>query len=464
MNLQETALLQISPKTGISSPKWSEPQTPQNVPFIPDSKISAVRLLLIDDQVIISEAFRRMIATETDISLHYTSNPAKAIQDAIAIEPTTIFLDMIMPDIDGLMLLRWFRSHPVTRDIPIVMLSSKEEAKLKADAFAEGANDYLIKLPDAVELIARIRYHSKAYNNLKALTTATATAKLQAQQLENTLRELQTTQVQLVQTEKMSSLGRMVAGLAHEINNPVNFIHGNFNHLNNHVNCLLNLIELYQEKYSESLPTLEDEYGDFNLDFIIEDLPKILSSMRIGTDRIRDIVLSLRNFSRLDQSDKKAVNIHEGIESTLLLLNHRLHPKIEIIKKYGNLPPVQCYPAQLNQVFMNILSNGIDALLELDNQIQRQIVIKTEVTELETVIITFKDNGNGIDSEIQSKIFDPFFTTKPINKGTGLGLAISHQIIEKHHGNIQLKSELTYGTEFAIEIPIGLPITHKSNI
>jgi len=458
MNLQETALLQRSPKTARLSDKSSQGQTPQGIPFVPDLKTSIVRLLLIDDQVIIGEAFRRIIATQTDIFLHYTSNPTHAIQDAIAIAPTVIFLDMIMPDMDGLMLLRWFRSHPVTRDVPIVMLSSKEEPKLKAEAFTEGANDYLIKLPDPVELIARIRYHSKAYNNLKALTTATATAQLQAQQLEHTLRELQTTQVQLIQTEKMSSLGRMVAGLAHEINNPVNFIHGNFQHLSNHVNCLLNLIGIYQQKHPESHSILQDEFGDFNLDFIIDDLPKILSSMRVGTDRIREIVLSLRNFSRLDHSDTKAVNLHEGIESTLLLLSHRLKQKIEIIKKYGELPLIQCYPAQLNQVFMNILSNSIDALLELEEQKTKQITIATEITEFATVIIRFQDNGSGINAEIQNKIFDPFFTTKCVNKGTGLGLAISYQIIEKHQGNIHLKSEVGYGTEFAIEIPIALSI------
>ncbi|MEJ1937741.1 response regulator, partial [Nostoc sp. NIES-2111] len=205
---------------------------------VPDSILSVgnvdtdkATVMLIDDQLIIGEAVCRIISGASDISFHYISDPTQAIQQAIAISPTVILLDMVMPDMDGIMLLRWFRSHPATRDIPIVMLSGKEEAKLKADAFAEGANDYLIKLPDPIELIARIRYHSKAYNNIKALTNATINAQLQTQKLEHTVRQLQATQVQLVQTEKMSGLGRMVAGLAHELNNPINFINGNFKHI-----------------------------------------------------------------------------------------------------------------------------------------------------------------------------------------------------------------------------------------
>lgn len=413
-------------------------------------------VLLIDDQIIISEAVCRILSSDSNIAFHYISDPTQAIEQAIALAPTVILLDMVMPEMDGLMLLRWLRSHPATRDIPIVMLSSKEDANFKAEAFAEGANDYLIKLPDPVELIARIRYHSKAYNNLKALTNTTINAQLQAQKLEQTLRQLQTTQVQLIQTEKMSGLGRMVAGLAHEINNPINFINGNFQHLNNYLESLVDLISLYQEEYPEHTAALQAKITDINLEFVVEDIPKLLASMKLGTERISEIVTSLRNFSRLDQAGKKLVNIHEGIESTLLLLKHRIRQEIQIIKEYGDLPLIECYPAELNQVFMNILGNAIDAVLEHHDCQVKEIAINTEILDGRIAVITITDNGIGISPDIQNKIFDPFFTTKPVNKGVGLGLSISYQIIKEHQGNIKVKSELNRGTVFVIEIPVSL--------
>lgn len=416
-----------------------------------NSNKNIVTVLLIDDQPFIGEAIRRILETETDIVFHYISDSTQAIQNAIALAPTVILLDMVMPDVDGFMLLRWLRSHNVTSDIPIIMLSSKEEAKLKAKAFSAGANDYIIKLPDKVELIARIRYHSRAYNNLKALNQAATTAQLQAQKLEQTLQELQQTQAQLIQTEKMSSLGRMVAGIAHEVNNPINFIHGNLAHLEHHVEYILNVIQIYQKKFPHKIPTFEEQTED--IDFIVEDLPKIIYSMRIGSERICDLVKSLRNFSRLDESEHKSVNINDGIESTLLILSPRFKDEIEIIPEYGDLPLIECYPAKLNQVFMNIINNAIDALLENPEQTQKVITIKTIHTDNQKVNIIIKDNGYGIPLEIQNKIFDPFFTTKPVNIGTGLGLAICYQIIQAHQGKIEVKSEPGCGTEFTIEIP-----------
>ncbi|KST68299.1 histidine kinase [Mastigocoleus testarum BC008] len=414
---------------------------PLENPIIETSHTNLVTVVLIDDQPFIGEAVRRILETETDIAFNYISDPTQAIQRAIALAPTVILLDMVMPEVDGLMLLRWFRSHPATCDVPIIMLSNKEEAKLKARTFTDGANDYLIKLPDAVELIARIRYHSRAYNNFKALNQAAATAQLQ---------------VQLIQTEKMSSLKRMVAGVAHEVNNPVNFIHGNLNHLHNHVESILNLIKLYQQEYPQPTPVIQEEAENINFDFIIEDLSKIVSSMKLGTERIRDIVKSLRNFSRLDEADKKLVSIDDGIESTLLILSPRLKSGIKIIKEYGDLPLIECYPAKLNQVFMNIISNAIDVLLDNPEQTEKIIIIKTIKTDDQKVNIRIQDNGCGMNAEIKGKIFDPFFTTKPVNQGTGLGLTISYQIIKKHRGKIEVKSESGYGTEFIIEIPITL--------
>lgn len=410
-------------------------------------------VLLIDDQPIIGEAVRRLIEEESDISFHFCSDPTQAIQIALEVKPTVILQDLVMPDIDGLMLLRWFRSHPETRDVPVVVLSAKEEPEFKAEAFAQGANDYLIKLPDPIELIARIRYHSRAYSNLRALVEATTAAQVQTQKLEKALQDLQQTQAQLIQTEKLSSLGQMLAGIAHEINNPVNFLHGNLKHVDEYVHDLLDMLGAYQAAFPEPPELVQQKMDAIDLEFVASDLPKTVASMKIGTDRIREIVLSLRNFSRLDGSERKAVNIHEGLDSTLLILNHRTKAGISITKEYGDLPLVECFPSQLNQVFMNILNNAMDALLEQeDAERSKTILIRTMVLEGDRVRISIKDNGPGIPEEIRAKVFAPFFTTKPINQGTGLGLAISQQIIEKHQGQIQIWSEPNQGTEFWIDL------------
>ncbi|UKO97537.1 PAS domain-containing sensor histidine kinase [Nostoc sp. UHCC 0870] len=283
----------------------------------------------------------------------------------------------------------------------------------------------------------------------------------QAENLENTLRELQVTQTQLIHSEKMSSLGNMVAGVAHEINNPVNFIHGNLIPASEYAHDLLQLVLLYQIHFPYPPEEIKELLIDIDFDFLKEDLVKLLTSMRVGTQRIREIVLSLRNFSRLDEAEFKQVDIHEGIDSTLMILHNRLkvkpeHPEILVIKEYGKLPLVECYPGQLNQVFMNIISNAIDALEGSFVGEQGQIHIRTEVMNNNWISINISDNGIGIDAEIVSKLFDPFFTTKNVGKGTGLGLSISYQIVvDRHRGKLSCHSELGQGAEFVIEIPIN---------
>jgi two-component system NtrC family sensor kinase len=270
--------------------------------------------------------------------------------------------------------------------------------------------------------------------------------------------ELKQTQSQLIQTEKMSSLGQMVAGIAHEINNPVNFIGGNIDYANQYIQDLTDLVTLYQEYYPNPPDAIVERIEDIELEFLREDLPKTLSSMKMGADRIHEIVVSMRNFSRSDDGNMKSADIHEGIDSTLVILNHRLKQGIQVIKQYGKLPAVECSPAQLNQVFMNVIGNAIDALEEVkkgDKGYSPTIWISTEVTADNTVTVKIRDNGPGIAAGCAQQIFDPFFTTKSIGKGTGLGLAISYQIVAKHHGKIEVNSQIGQGTEFVITLPVA---------
>lgn len=303
---------------------------------------------------------------------------------------------------------------------------------------------------------------------MQAVQNSEEQLRLKTIELAETLQKLNSATTQLIQKHKMSSLGQLVAAVAHEINNPVNFISGNIAHASNYAQDLLKLVELYREYYPEPVPIIENEIEEMGLEFMKKDLPKLLSSMALGAERIRGVVRSLRQFSHLDEAAMKPVDIHEGLESTLLILQNRLQakggrPGITVIKQYGNLPLVECFAGQLNQVFMQILTNAIDALETENNDdnsnghgiVPPTIYIRTSMNHEAEVRISISDNGPGIEAENLPLIFDPLFTTKSPGRGTGIGLTIAYDlIVDKHGGNLLCHSVLGQGTEFIIEIPI----------
>jgi len=418
-----------------------------------------------------------------------------ALDQAEYSQPDLILLDVMMPGIDGFETCHRLKASPLMSEIPVIFMTALSDIGDKVKGFNLGAVDYITKPFEQEEVLARINLHLKlrsltknlAQQNLllkreieERLAAEAALQKL-AQELEKRVEErtaelsqaldnLKKAQVQIVQTEKMACLGQLVAGVAHEINNPVSFISNNIPIAKEYIADLIGMTRLCQHGLT-STSEFEEKSQEIDLDFIVEDLPKIINSMAVGTDRLYNLSMSLRNFSRLDTSALTPVNIHDGLDSTLLILGHRLKskgsfPGIAVIKEYGELPLVECYPGQLNQVFMNILANGIDALEEstiscpLCGEKQQsndspQIRICTEMLQGDRVVIRIADNGVGITQEVMQHLFTPMFTTKSVGKGTGLGLSISREIVEaKHGGTLTCISSPEWGVEFVIELPI----------
>ncbi len=413
------------------------------------------------------------------------TNGKLALRAIHAQAPDLILLDINMPEMNGYEVCEQLKANQETQNIPVIFVSALDEIFNKVKAFSVGGLDYIIKPFHMEEVLIRIQnqlqinYSKKLIikqnlmleeKNKQLLSSETLLTK-KSESLEQTLRELKQAQVQMIQNAKMAGLGQLAAGVAHEVNNSINFINNNLDYANSYLEELLDLVKLYQEEYPSPNQKIQNNFEDIDLDFLSDDLPKLMSSMKKGAERIQKIVDSLGNFSRINQAEYKLVDIHQGIESTLALLNSRLEETdnllpVQIIKEYAEIPKIKCYPHQLNQVFLNLLNNAIDFLdikrqKKVENQINSEqqlpiIWITTELKNSHLLMIKIGDNGIGIDESVRERIFEPFFTTKTVGKGTGLGLSVSYQIIvDQHHGKLTCDSKVDEGATFMIEIPIS---------
>lgn len=455
-----------------------------------------VRILLVDDKPtnlkVLSDTLRGH-----DWTMLVATDGISAIEQAQYAQPNLILLDVMMPGIDGFETCQRLKANDKTQAIPIIFMTALADAEYKVRGLEMGAVDYITKPFQQKEVVARVKLHL----HLKFLTQAleqknqqltqeiaektVAESRLQqltqdlehrveqrTSELSKSLEQLQRAQIQLVQSEKMSALGNLVAGVAHELNNPISFLQGNLEPLKDYVNDLFELITLYQKTFPEPGPTIDNKVEAIELDFLQQDLAKIVASWATGIERINNISNSLRTFSRADQEHKVLFDVHDGLNSTLLILKHRLkanenRPEIQVQRQYQSIPEIECFAGQLNQVFMNLLANAIDTLDDISNPLSFEalktrpnvITVSTSLAPgTDGILIKIADNGAGIDQTIQSRIFDHLFTTKEVGRGTGLGLTIVRQIVvDKHGGSVNVTSTPGQGACFTLMLPIKAP-------
>ncbi|MEM7793617.1 MAG: response regulator, partial [Cyanobacteria bacterium P01_C01_bin.118] len=451
-----------------------------------------VRILLVDDKPtnlkVLSDTLRGH-----DWTMLVATDGISAIEQAQYAQPSLILLDIMMPGIDGFETCQRLKANDKTQAIPIIFMTALTDAEYKVRGLEMGAVDYITKPFQQKEVVARVKLHLRLTFLTQALEqknqqltqeiTEKTAAESQLQQLtqdlehrveqrtaelSKSLEQLQRAQVQLVQSEKMSALGNLVAGVAHELNNPISFLQGNLEPLKDYIDDLFDLITLYQKTFPEPGDPIDNKIADIELDFLQQDLAKIVLSWATGIERINNISNSLRTFSRADQEHKVLFDVHDGLNSTLLILKHRLkanenRPEIQVQKQYQSIPEIECFAGQLNQVFMNLLANAIDTLddistpLSFDTLKTRPNVITVSTSlapEKDSILIQIEDNGAGIDQTIQTRIFDHLFTTKEVGRGTGLGLTIVRQIVVgKHGGSVNVTSTPGQGACFTLMLP-----------
>lgn len=386
---------------------------------------------------------------QAGLAIRIANDGVSALEQVKREQPSLILLDVQMPIMDGFETCRRLKSNSTTQDIPVIFMTALSDKASRVKGLSLGAVDYIAKPFEQDEVLARVRVHLR----LKQLSEQLE------QRVEERTKALQAAQIQMVQQEKLATLGQLVAGVAHEINNPMGCIANNIEPASEHIQDLVDVLNAYRQHYEQPPEEIRALLEEKDIDFAIEDLPKLLKSMWLSTERIKNISNSLRNFSRIDVDAKVLANLHEGLDSTLVILGHRLkalgdRPAIKVQKQYGDLPEMECFPSAINQVFMNILANAMDAL---EGTAAPEITVSTRVASEGWVQIEITDNGPGLTEMIKQRLFEPLFTTKPIGKGTGLGLSISRQIVEeKHHGKIVCVSAPGEGCKFILDLPIRM--------